>query len=133
VGAVLVVAKATLALSACYMAQASAEVNDRKLTEDTLTQRMLITQAHAITMVSDHTAAERAAGRLMPYSSEELRVLDTLLRTQRDLAKRSRTPLPNPFAGAVDSASSASERIATIGMDLGIAAAAAGGLYLLTR
>ncbi len=55
VGTVLVVAAAAMALSACYMAQVSANVNDRKLTEDAFTQRMLTTQARAIMMVSEHT------------------------------------------------------------------------------
>jgi hypothetical protein len=108
-------------------------VNDRKLIEDALTQKMLTTQARAVTLVSDHTQAERAAGHPIPYSSGELRLLDALLGTQRALASRTGTPLRNPFVGAVDSAKKVAERVTEIGIDLGVAAAAAGGLYLLTR
>jgi hypothetical protein len=133
VGTVMVVATAAMALSACYMAQVSANVNDRKLTEDAFTQRMLTTQARAITVVSNHTEAERAAGHPIPYSPGELRLLDALLGTQRDLAQHTNTRLPDPFAGAVDSAKTAAERVVDIGTDVGLVAAAAGGLYLLTR
>jgi len=133
VGTVIVVAYAAMAFSACYMAQVNATVNDRKLTEDAFTQRMLTTQARAIMLVSDHTQAERATGHPIPYSPQELSLLDALLGTQRDLAKHTKTPLPDPFAGAVDSAKKAVGSVAALGMDLGLVAAAAGGLYLATK
>lgn len=136
VAAVAVVGVAAFAVAACYCAQAAAEVIDRKLTEDQLTARMIATQARAVAMVDAHKARERG-GDPDPWSPEELKVLDALLDTQRAIAERSHTPLPNPFHGAVEAAGDVGRHLADkagTGIELGvIAAAIAAGAYVMTR
>jgi hypothetical protein len=130
VGVVLVAAVAGLTLAVIYCGQAAAEVIDRKMTADALTARMLQAQAKAIDFVTEHTARERAEKRSIPYSPQEQQVLDALLNTQRAIAAQTRSPLPNPFAGAT----SGMERIVDkAGVGLGLGAAAAIGLYVGTR
>ena len=133
VGVVVVVAIAAFASAVCYVAQAAAEVIDRKLTHDALTERLVQTQAHALGLVNDHTERQRKEARPIPWDPVELKVLDSLLETQQQIAARTGAPLPNPFEGAVEGARKAGRKLAEVGMDLGVVAAVAGGAYLLTR
>ena len=133
VGAIIVVAIVACASAICYVAQAAAEVIDRKLTNDALTARLVGTQARALGMVNDHTERQRAAGRPIPWDPVDLKVLDSLLDTQQQIAGRTGQPLPNPFEGAVEGARDAGKKLAGIGLDFGIVAAVVGGAYLLTR
>jgi len=128
-GAVVVVAIAAFAGALCYAAQAGAEVIDRKLTEDALTQRLLGTQAQALALLQDHTERERAAGRAIPWTPQEQQVLDGLLGVQRQIAAREHVPLPSPFMGAVKTAEKAVDKVAAgAGMGLGIAVVVGGAL-----
>jgi hypothetical protein len=129
VGVVIVAAAIGLTLAACYVAQCSAEVVDRKLTRDAETARMVQLQASAIEIVTAHTAREIADKRTIPYDAGELRVIDGLFATQRDIAKRDQTPLPNPFAGAVRSVEKAADK-AVAGVGFGVVAAGAIGAAL---
>jgi hypothetical protein len=133
VGVVVIVAISAFAAAACYCAQAAAEVSDRKLTEDALTARMMITQGRAVAIVDAHSERERAAGHPIPWTPEELKVLDKLLETQQSIATRSHSPLPNPFPGAVAVGADAGRRLADTGIGLGVVAAIAAGAYVLTR
>ena len=131
--AVLIVAVAAWSAAVCYVGQAAAEVIDRKLTQDALTTRMLSTQARAVAVVDAHSERERVAGHPLPWSPQELQLLDGLLATQKEIAARTNSPLPNPFAGALEKAEHAVEG-AVIGVaGLGMLAVIAGGAYLLTR
>jgi hypothetical protein len=132
-GVIVVVAIAAYASAICYVAQAAAEVIDRKLTNDALTARLVQSQAHALGLVNDHTERQRAAGRPLPWDPVELKVLDSLLETQQQIAGRTGTPLPNPFVGAVDGARAAGRKLAEVGTGLGLFAVLAGGAYVLTR
>lgn len=131
--AVIVVAIAGCTAAACYVGQASAEVVDRKLTQDALTARMVATQARAVALVDNHSERERVAGHAIPWSPEETQVLDALLGTQKQIAARTNSPLPNPFQGAVDKAGEAADKAATTAVGLGVIAAVVGATYLLTR
>ncbi len=133
VGVVVVVAIAALASAVCYVAQAAAEVIDRKLTNDALTERLVQTQAHALGLVNDHTERQRKEGRPIPWDPVELKVLDSLLETQQQIAARTGKPLPNPFEGAVEGARKVGRKLAEVGTGLGVFAMVAGGAYLLTR
>lgn len=130
---VIVVAIAGCTAAACYVGQAASEVIDRKLTQDALTARMVATQARAVALVDNHSERERAAGHAIPWSPQEMQVLDALLGTQRQIAARTNSPLPNPFVGAVEKAGEAGNRAAATAAGLGVIAAVAGGVYLLTR
>jgi hypothetical protein len=132
-GVIVVVAIAAYASAICYVAQAAAEVIDRKLTSDALTERLVQTQAKALGLVNDHTERQRAANRPLPWDPVELKVLDSLLDTQQQIAARTGKSLPNPFAGAVDGARAAGKQLASMGMDLGFMAALAGGAYVLMK
>jgi hypothetical protein len=135
--AVVVVAVAAYTAAICYVGQAAAEVVDRKLTQDALTARMVATQARAVALVDNHSERERVAGHAIPWSPQEMQVLDALLGTQRDVAARTHSPLPNPFVGAVekagDVAGDVGKKAATAAVGLGVIAAVVGGAYLLTR
>jgi hypothetical protein len=131
--AVLIVAVVAHAIAACYVGQVAAEVIDRKLTQDALTQRMLSTQARAVALVDDHSERERAAGHPLPWSPEEFNVLDALLATQKEIAARTNSPLPNPFAGPLDKAEDAAKAAASTITGIGMLAVIAGGAYALTR
>jgi hypothetical protein len=132
-GIIIVVAVVACAGAVCYVAQAAAEVIDRKLTDDALTARLVLTQAQAVGMVNDHTERQRAANRPVPWDPVELKVLDSLLETQKQIAGRTGTPLPNPFEGAVEGARSVGKKIADVGTNLGVVAAFVGGAYVLMR
>ena len=132
-GIIVVVAIVACAGAVCYVAQAAAEVIDRKLMSDALTARLVLTQAQAVGMVNDHTERQRAANRPLPWDPVELKVLDSLLETQKQIAGRTGTPLPNPFEGAVEGARSVGKKLADMGTNLGVVAAFVGGAYVLTR
>ncbi|MEP7123129.1 MAG: hypothetical protein ABJE95_19530 [Byssovorax sp.] len=131
--AVLIVAVVAWSAAVCYVAQVTAEVVDRKLTEDTLTTRMLSTQARAVAIVDTHSERERAAGHALPWSPEELRVLDELLGTQKAIAARTNSPLPNPFTGALEKVEEAGVAAAGAAGGIGMIAVLLGGAYVLTR
>lgn len=131
--AVIIVAIAGCSAAVCYVGQVSSEVADRKLTQDALTARMVATQARAVAVVDSHSERERVAGRTIPWSPQELQVLDGLLDTQKQIAARTASPLPNPFVGAVEKAGEASKSAAEAAAGLGVVAAVAAGAYLLTR
>jgi hypothetical protein len=131
--AVIVVAIAGYTAAVCYVGQATAEVVDRKLTQDALTARMVATQARAVAVVDNHSERERAAGHPIPWSPQELEVLDTLLGTQKQIAARTSSPLPNPFMGAVEKVGDAGKKAAEVAADLGVVAVIAAGAYVLTR
>ena len=131
--AVIVVAIAGCTAAACYVGQAASEVVDRKLTEDALTARMVATQARAVALVDNHSERERVAGHALAWSPQETQVLDALLGTQREIAARTQSPLPNPFQGALEKVGEAGEKAAAGALGLGVIAAVAGGAYLLMR
>lgn len=132
-GIIVVVAVVACASAVCYVAQAAAEVIDRKLTNDALTERLVQTQAHALGMVNDHAERQRAAGQPLAWDPVDLKVLDSLLATQQQIAARTGTPLPNPFEGAVEGARAAGRKLAEVGTGLGMFAAVVGGAYVLLR
>ncbi len=129
VGVVIVAAAIGLTLAACYAAQCAAEVIDRKLARDADTARMLQLQAGAIQIVTAHKAREIKEQRDIPYDAGELRVIDGVYATQREIARRDGTPLPNPFAGAVKGVERVADKAAT-GIGFGVVAAAAVGAVL---
>jgi hypothetical protein len=131
--AVIVVAIAGCTTAACYVGQTASEVVDRKLTQDTLTARMVATQARAVAVVDNHSERERIAGHAVPWSAQEMQVLDALLGTQKQIAERTNSPLPNPFQGAVEKIGEVGDKAAATAMGLGAFAVVAGGVYLLTR
>ena len=132
-GVIIVVAIAAYASAICYVGQTAAEIIDRKLTDDALTERLVKTQAQAVGLVNDHTERQRAANRPLAWDPVELKVLDSLLATQQQIAARTGKPLPNPFTGAVEGAREVGKKIAEVGMDLGFVAALAGGAYVLMK
>ena len=131
--AVIIVAIAAWSAAVCYVGQATAEVIDRKLTQDAVTTRMLSTQARAVALVDAHSEHERVAGHPLPWSPQELQLLDGLLATQKEIAARTNSPLPNPFAGALEKAGGIGKTAADAVTGLGVLAVLAGGAYLLTR
>jgi hypothetical protein len=137
IAAVAIVVVAIYSAAVCYVGQLAAEVIDRKLTQDALTTRMLTTQAHAVALVDDHSERERAAGHPLPWSPQELQLLDSLLEAQRAIALRTNSALPNPFMGALEKAEEVGK--AAVGAaaagaaGFGMLAAVVGGAYVLTR
>ncbi len=128
--AVIVAAVTVHAAAICYVAQIAGEVIDRKLTRDADTARMVATQAQAVALVDNHSERERKEGRVIPWSPEETRVLDTLLKTQAKIAERTNKPLPNPFANVADKVGDAAESTFS---GVGIAVALAAGAYVLLK
>lgn len=123
-GAVLVVAVVGFAVALCYNGQAIAGVVDNYLTNDALTKRMMASQAAALQLVDNHSQREIAAGgRPIPYSPEETQILGALVDTQKAIAQRTQSPLPNPFVGAVDAAKKGLDKAASgFGGVVGLAA-----------
>ena len=110
---------------------------DRKLTRDDLTARMMATQTRAVAMVDDHAERERAAGKPIPWTPQELQVLDGLLGVQRQIAARTEEPLPSPFKGSVERTRRTIDRVVDGAANalplLAVGAVVIGGGYLLTR
>jgi hypothetical protein len=132
IGVVAVAGIAAAAVAVIYCAQMAATVIDRKLTEEARTQRLLATQTQAIALVNQHAERERAAGRVIPWSPQEQQVLDTLNGVQRDIARQTHEPLPNPFPGAGTLERGAEKLVSTLG-DIALVGAAAAGVYLMTK
>ena len=133
-GAVLVVAVIGFTVALCYNGQATAAVIDHKLTEDALTARMLASQGAALTLVDNHSQREIQTGHPIPYSRQEIELLDALTATQRDIASREQKALPNPFMGAVDAARKAADKAGLgIGAVVGIGLALGGVAYVMGR
>jgi hypothetical protein len=133
VGGVAVVGIVAVGIAICYGAQLAAEVIDRKLLREAQTERMIATQARAVALVDTHAQRELQAGKTLPWTAEELRVLAALEDTQRQLAGQQGTPLPNPFPGAASAIGKAVEGAASTFSLLPVALAVGGGLYLLSR
>jgi hypothetical protein len=132
IGAVLIVAVIGASVALCYNGQAGAEILDRKLTRDDLTARMLATQGMALQLVDHHSEREVQAKAVIPYSPQEIALLDALTGTQRQIAERTQSPMPNPFQGAVESLGDAAKKA---GGWFWPVVAVAGGLavYRMTR
>jgi hypothetical protein len=128
-GAVIVLGIGVVALAICFNGQKIAEVIDRKLTQDALTARMMAAQSAAVALVDKHNERDRAA----PYSPEEHQVLDALLDTQKQIVAQTNSPLPDPFGGAMKKMGDLGDKLAGGALSLGVIAALAGGLYLVTR
>ncbi len=131
--AIAVVAIAAFTAASCWYAQTSAEVTDRKLTQDTLTARMMMSQIQAVAIVERHAEAERKAGKTLPWDPGEMAVLQALLGTQREIAAKTNSPLSNPFPGAVDKLADAFKTGVQTAIGLGTLALVGGGLYLGSR
>jgi hypothetical protein len=101
---VVIVGIVACCVAAVYIAQTICNsVNiDRKMERETDTARMVSAQAAALKMVSDHLERERLAGKSLPWTPVELRMLDALNGVQRDIVNRERSPWPTPFPGATD-------------------------------
>jgi hypothetical protein len=132
IGVVAVAGIAASAVAIIYCAQMAAAVIDRKLTEEARTQRLLATQTQAVAILNQHAERERAEGRLIPWSSQEQQVLDTLNGVQHEIARQTHEPLPNPFSGA-GALERGSERIMSTLGDIALFGAAAAGVYLMTK
>jgi hypothetical protein len=132
-GAVLVVAALVHALAICFVAQKGAEVIDAKLANDARTDQMLATQAQAVALLDQHNERERAAGKPLPWAPNAQKLFDALTETQRDVARQTHSPLPDPFGGAVTKMGEVGGKLADSALGIGGIALGAGALYLLTR
>ncbi len=64
------------------------------------TKVLVSTQAAAIDVLAKHAEREKLAGKPLPFTEEEKRLLTTLEDTQRAIAAERRQPLSTPFEGA---------------------------------
>jgi hypothetical protein len=122
--------------SICFMAQKDAEVRDRKFAEDAKTARMLALHAAAVARVDDHHEREKIAGRPLPYDEGDMKILDALTGSERDLAQQQAMPFPYPFQGAVETAKRIADNVSDeVGKGLGIGTVLALGIgaYMITR
>ncbi len=133
VGVVVVVAIAAFASAVCYVAQATAEVIDRKLTNDALTARLVQTQAQALGLVNDHTERQRKEARPIPGIRWSSRCSIRCSRPSTRSRRVRTSPCPTPFRRCGRRGPQGGKKLAEVGTDLGVFAALLGGVYVLTR
>src|SRR5262249_27030131 len=88
---------ALCAAAAAYIAHEISAVVASNNFNNNKTQRMLEAQAGALDVVSKHAEQEKSAGKALPYSDEERKLLEHLETVQRDVAAEKQVPLPSPF------------------------------------
>jgi hypothetical protein len=125
-----VVGLAACTVASVLIAKVAGDVLDRDLIRRDDTRKLVAAQASAVELVLRHVEREERAGARIPYDEMELKVLESLLKTQRKLAEQRQTPLPTPFAGAARSLDHALGKVGT-GLDIALPIAVAGGLLFL--
>jgi len=110
----------------------TAEKADAANFRDHKTRQLASTQAAAIDVLAKHAERERLAGKPLPFSDEEKRLLGTLEDVQREIVAERKQPLPSPFDGAkhfgdvVQKATGFLEALLPLAL-------IGGGFYLLSR
>lgn len=105
-----------VSIAAAVIAHYTADVVDRELARKTDSRNLLAAQADAIGLIQAHAAMEKQAQKSLPWSNEEKAVLDSLLKTQKEISTRKEIPLPQPFTGAIESlGTAASQTISSAG------------------
>lgn len=99
---VVVIGIAACAIASVVIAQMGLDVIDRQLTRSDDTKRLLGSQASAVEILANHAKREEQSGKAIPYSAEEIEVVNGLQKTQLKIAEQRQTPLPSPFKGAAD-------------------------------
>lgn len=110
----------------------TAEKNDAADFRDHKTKQLVATQAAAIDVLAKHAERERLAGKPLPFTEEEKRLLGTLEDTQRAIVAERRQPLPSPYEGAKSFADLAKGVTGTLEALLPLALVG-GAFYLLSR
>ena len=121
---------AACAIASVLIAQVAGDVVDRQLTRSEDTRRLISVQSSAVEIVMRHSQREDEQGTRIPYDEAELRVLESLLKIQREIVDKRQAPLPTPFAGAAQSLDNAISKVAT-GIEMAIPIAVAGGILFL--
>lgn len=117
---------------AWWGAGATAERNDAADFRDHKTKQLIATQATAIEVLTKHADREKVAGKPIPFSEEEKRLLTTLEDTQKAIVNERRQPLPAPYDGAKSFSDLLSAATGTLSALLPLVLAG-GALYLLSR
>lgn len=117
------------AIASIVVAQTAGEVIDRQLTRSEDTKRLLGAQGHAVDVLHNHADREDKAGKAIPFTEIETAVIDSLLKTQTQIANKRQTPLPSPFAGAAETLGNAAKTIKEGIVDIAPWALAAGVAY----
>lgn len=99
----LAVAAIVVGVAACaaiaYGAYQAAQVIDRKLSRDADTQKLVTTHAATLALLREHADREQAAGKDLPLDAPTTRALESLLRQQETIAKKSDQPLSSGVPG----------------------------------
>jgi hypothetical protein len=115
-----------------FGSSASAERNDRADFRDHKTKQLVSTQAAAIDVLARHAERERLAGKPLPFTEEEKRLLGSLEDAQRAIVADRREPLPSPYEGAKSFADIMKSVSGTLEALLPLALVG-GAFYLLSR
>ncbi len=99
---VWVLGVAACAIASIVIAQMGLDVIDRQLTRSEDTKRLLGSQASAVEILANHARREDEAHKAIPFSAEEIAVINSLQSVQLKIAEKRQTPLPSPFKGAAD-------------------------------
>lgn len=110
----------------------SVEKNDSADFRDHKTKQLTAAQAAAIEVLTKHAEREKLAGKPLPFTEEEKRLLTTLEDTQKAIVAERRQPLPAPYDGAKSFSDVLSSATGTLSALLPLVLAG-GALYLLSR
>jgi hypothetical protein len=130
--AAIVLAVAAVGAAAYLIGRYTGETADRSDFRENKTRQLVSTQATVIEALTTHATRERLAGKPLPFTDEERRLLDSLEQTQRQIAEERHQPLPSPFDGAKSLADLGRSAAGVLDALLPIAVIG-GGLYLLSR
>lgn len=130
---IIVAGIAAATVATIHVAQMALDVVDRKLTREAETQRMVAAQQQAVKMADEHAQRERAAGKVLAWTDQEIQVFEGLLAAQRGIAEKRQEPFGrySPFDGAT----SAFERVTvkTAASVLPLVLLAGGAYFVLSR
>lgn len=83
-----------------FGSSSTADKSDAADFREQKTKVLVSTQAAAIDVLAKHAEREKLAGKPLPFTEEERRLLSSLEDTQRAIAAERRQPLASPFEGA---------------------------------
>lgn len=96
----IVAVVAAVGAAAYLIGRYTGQAADRADFRENKTRQLISTQATVIETLTTHAQRERIAGKPLPFSPEERRLLESLEHTQQQIADERHVPLPSPFDGA---------------------------------
>lgn len=104
------------AVTVCFIVQRGSEIIDRQLARMADAQGMMSTQAKVLDVLAAHKAAERTAGKEIPLTDAELKVIAALETIQAKFGERNKPG--GAFPTFVPSGSETMETVKTVGLGI---------------